>query len=322
MGIGGEYAAINSAIDEMIPAKYRGRVDLAVNGTYWAGAILGTIVTLWLLNHVVAGVGLADRLPGRPGPRAGDHLRPAAPAGDPRAGRSCTAGRKRPRRRSAEIEHDVRRPRASCRRWTRARNWRSGRSSGSATWRLLRGAVPALPQARSVLVSALMITQSFLYNAIFFTYGLVLEFYFHVNPATDTAYYFFAFAAGNLLGPLTPRAAVRHGRPAEDDLGHVHPRRRTADHQRRTVRDGALNADDPDDLLGGRVLLRLGGRQRRLPDRERGLPARGPGAGHRRVLRDRAALRRVRLALVRPPDRRRHRTATRCSSATWSARAR
>ena len=38
MGIGGEYAAINSAIDEMIPAKYRGRIDLAVNGTYWAGA--------------------------------------------------------------------------------------------------------------------------------------------------------------------------------------------------------------------------------------------------------------------------------------------
>src|ERR1700754_3772598 len=53
MGIGGEYAAINSAIDEMIPAKYRGRVDLAVNGTYWAGAIIGTIVTLWALNHIV-----------------------------------------------------------------------------------------------------------------------------------------------------------------------------------------------------------------------------------------------------------------------------
>src|ERR1700756_4545464 len=52
MGIGGEYAAINSAIDEMIPAKYRGRIDLAVNGTYWAGAILGTIATLVVLNHV------------------------------------------------------------------------------------------------------------------------------------------------------------------------------------------------------------------------------------------------------------------------------
>jgi hypothetical protein len=46
-----------------------------------------------------------------------------------------------------------------------------------------------------------MITQSFLYNAIFFTFGLVLEFYFHVNPK-DTGYYFFAFAAGNLAGPL------------------------------------------------------------------------------------------------------------------------
>ena len=55
---------------------------------------------------------------------------------------------------------------------------------------------------RSILVFALMSTQSFLYNAIFFTYGLVLEFFFHVK-ATDTAYYFFAFAAGNLLGPLT-----------------------------------------------------------------------------------------------------------------------
>src|SRR3984885_5565925 len=54
MGIGGEYAAINSAIDEMIPAKYRGRIDLAVNGTYWGGALIGTVVTLWVLNHVAA----------------------------------------------------------------------------------------------------------------------------------------------------------------------------------------------------------------------------------------------------------------------------
>jgi MFS family permease len=55
---------------------------------------------------------------------------------------------------------------------------------------------------RSVLGAALMITQSFLYNAIFFTYGLVLEFFFHVST-NDTGYYFLAFAAGNLLGPLT-----------------------------------------------------------------------------------------------------------------------
>src|ERR1700729_4189893 len=57
MGIGGEYAAINSAIDEMIPARYRGRIDLAINGTYWAGAFIGTLVTLWVLNHVSPGLG-------------------------------------------------------------------------------------------------------------------------------------------------------------------------------------------------------------------------------------------------------------------------
>src|SRR6202012_2010253 len=52
------------------------------------------------------------------------------------------------------------------------------------------------------VVAALMITQSFLYNAIFFTYGLVLKFFFHI-PSGSVPYYYFAFAAGNLLGPLT-----------------------------------------------------------------------------------------------------------------------
>ena len=50
LGIGGEYTAINSAIDELIPAKYRGRVDIAVNGTYWAGALLGALASFWLLD--------------------------------------------------------------------------------------------------------------------------------------------------------------------------------------------------------------------------------------------------------------------------------
>src|SRR5947209_1462396 len=57
MGIGGEYAAINSAIDELIPSRYRGRVDIAVNGTYWGGAIIGTLGTFVCLNVMSISVG-------------------------------------------------------------------------------------------------------------------------------------------------------------------------------------------------------------------------------------------------------------------------
>ena len=57
MGIGGEYAAINSAIDEMMPSKYRGRVDIWINGTYWAGAILGSLASLVFLNLFAPNVG-------------------------------------------------------------------------------------------------------------------------------------------------------------------------------------------------------------------------------------------------------------------------
>jgi MFS family permease len=60
-GIGGEYAAINSAIDEMIPARYRGRVDIGVNGTYWTGSIIGTLMSLAFLNWTGPVLG------GRPG---------------------------------------------------------------------------------------------------------------------------------------------------------------------------------------------------------------------------------------------------------------
>ena len=56
LGIGGEYTAINSAIDELIPAHYRGRVDIAVNGTYWGGAMIGATANLWLLDPNVIAV--------------------------------------------------------------------------------------------------------------------------------------------------------------------------------------------------------------------------------------------------------------------------
>src|SRR3954449_9093857 len=50
LGIGGEYAAINSAIDELIPSRYRGRIDIMINGTYWGGAALGAFANLFFLN--------------------------------------------------------------------------------------------------------------------------------------------------------------------------------------------------------------------------------------------------------------------------------
>src|SRR3954451_10234675 len=56
-GIGGEYAAINSAIDELIPARVRGRVDLIINGSYWLGAAGGALIALLLLNTTAANIG-------------------------------------------------------------------------------------------------------------------------------------------------------------------------------------------------------------------------------------------------------------------------
>ena len=199
-GIGGEYAAINSAIDEMIPAKYRGRVDLAVNGTYWAGAILGTLVTLYLLNHVTAGLGW--RLAYLIGPVLAlviIYVRknlPESPRWQIMHGREEAAEAS-----IAEIEADVGKTKGELPPVDPSREIEITPTKNIGYLALLRVLFSHYP-SRSVLGASLMITQSFLYNAIFFTYGLVLLKFFHV-PATDTGYYFLAFAAGNLAGPLT-----------------------------------------------------------------------------------------------------------------------
>ncbi len=200
-GIGGEYAAINSAIDEMIPARYRGRIDIAVNGTYWAGALIGTVATLFFLNKLSANLGW--RLAFLIGPVLGlciIYVRrnlPESPRwlimhGHEARAEECIAqiesevdatshGRLSPVGDDEAIEIQP-----------------SDKISYVALLRALFKQYPG----RSTLAAVLMITQSFLYNAIFFTYGLVLKFFFHV-PANNVGYYFFAFAAGNLLGPLT-----------------------------------------------------------------------------------------------------------------------
>ena len=199
-GIGGEYAAINSAIDEMIPARFRGQVDLAVNGTYWAGAILGTIATLYLLSQFSAD--LSWRIAYLVGPVLAlviIYVRrnlPESPRWQIMHGRAEAAEAS-----ISQIEQDVKATRGHLPAVDQSREIEITPTERIGYLPLLRVLFTRYPK-RSVLGATLMITQSFLYNAIFFTYGLVLEFFFHVSTK-DTGYYFLAFAAGNLLGPLT-----------------------------------------------------------------------------------------------------------------------
>jgi MFS family permease len=198
-GIGGEYTAINSAIDEMIPARYRGWVDIAVNGTYWGGAIIGTLGSLlflkvlsphlgWRLGFLIGPVlGLVILLVRRNLPESPRWL--------------LMHGRAREAEQSIRyIEQEVE---ASGNPLppvdeSRAIEIRPEPRVGYLTLArvLFRDYWP-----RSALGATLMITQSFLYNAIFFTYTLVLTKFYHVN-ANNAPVYLIAFCVGNLAGPL------------------------------------------------------------------------------------------------------------------------
>ncbi|WP_249020500.1 MFS transporter [Conexibacter sp. S30A1] len=200
-GIGGEYAAINSAIDEMIPARYRGRIDIAINGTYWAGALIGTAATLFLLNKLPANLGW--RIAFLIGPLLSlviiyvRHNLPESPRWLIMHGHEQQAERA-----IAAIEGEVQAATGKPLEPVRDQDEIEIRPSERIGYLSLLSTLFKQYPGRSTLTATLMITQSFLYNAIFFTYGLVLKFFFHVG-ANDVGYYFFAFAAGNLLGPLT-----------------------------------------------------------------------------------------------------------------------
>jgi MFS family permease len=199
-GIGGEYAAINSAIDELIPARLRGRIDLVVNGSYWLGAAVGAALTVVLLNEDLLAPDLGWRLAFGLGAVLGlailvvrRHV-PESPRWLFIHGRAEEAERL-----VDGIEEEVRRETGDAlEEPDEYLRIRQRRSTGFGT--IARTMVRAYPR-RSFLGLSLFVGQAFLYNAVFFTQALVLAEFFDVKGST-VGLYIVPLAIGNFLGPV------------------------------------------------------------------------------------------------------------------------
>jgi MFS family permease len=197
-GIGGEYAAINSAIDELIPSRHRGRVDIVINGTFWLGAAFGALLTVPVLNTLP--VGLGWRLTFGLGVVLGLLILlvrrnvPESPRWLFIHGRAREAERLVDR-----VEQEVARetgqrlpdPEESI-------TIRQRRTIGFGV--IARTMVTRYPR-RALLGFALFVGQAFLYNAVTFGYAAILGQFFGV-PAGSTGYFYAVIAVGNLVGPL------------------------------------------------------------------------------------------------------------------------
>jgi MFS family permease len=196
LGIGGEYAAINSAIDELIPARLRGRIDLIVNGSYWAGAAMGAAASLLLLSGRFVGVDIGWRLGFIIGAVLSGlilyvrrHV-PESPRWQVTHGRDEEA-----RRTTSDIEHKIGKPLPP------PKSTLKVHPRKVFGFGLILRAMLGKNRGRSVLALSLMVAQAFLFNAVFFTYGLVLTTFYHVEEAR-AGVFILPLAVGNFLGPL------------------------------------------------------------------------------------------------------------------------
>lgn len=199
-GIGGEYSAINSAVQELIPARVRGHTDLAINGSFWAGAAIGAAGSIVLLDPAVFDADTGWRICFFAGAILGLFIF-AMRFWIPESPRwLMTHGRHREAEALlARIEDGTR---------ARGHALSRGPLPGIRLHGRRRGRFAEvfdtlfLKQRRRALVGlALMSAQAFFYNAIFFTYALVLTDFYGI-PSAQVGWYILPFAVGNVLGPL------------------------------------------------------------------------------------------------------------------------
>ncbi|MFJ9004569.1 MFS transporter [Streptomyces canus] len=200
-GIGGEYAAINSAIDELIPAQYRGRVDLMINGSFWLGAVGGSLLSIVALNTDIFAKDVGWRLTFALGAVLAfvillvrRHV-PESPRWLLIHGRDEEAERI-----VSSIERRVEAERGG-ESLPRPEGEITIHQRRSVTFLEIARTVFSDYRRRSVLGFSLFIGQAFLYNAITFGFGAILTTFFDV-PTGDTGYYFAVIAIGNFCGPL------------------------------------------------------------------------------------------------------------------------
>jgi MFS family permease len=196
-GIGGEYTAINSTIQELVPARYRGWTDLVINGSFWIGAALGATSAIVLLNPHLIGPDLGWRLAYLTGACLGLIVFvmrmwiPESPRwlmihGQPDRAQAIVD----------EIERSA----------TQIVQGQAGpkirlRMRDHTPLREVARTLFSLYRQRSLVGLALMIAQAFFYNAIFFTFALLLTDFYGI-AADRIGWYILPFAAGNFLGPL------------------------------------------------------------------------------------------------------------------------